>query len=159
MAMSTGQEQGIVWTVKTHEHKERSVDWYWALGLIAAAAAGMSIYFANYLFAVILVIAAGSIGVLVARGPREHAVRIDQRGISLDGTLYPYSGIHSYWVEPATENPRLLVMTTGLLAPQLVIPLESVARAMSVRLFLRRFAVEEEQVPHLGEHLAEIFGL
>lgn len=145
----------------THEHKERSTDWYWGLGLGSVAAAAISLFFGNFLFAAIILIAAGSIATLVARGPREHWVRIDSRGVSLDGTLYRYSSIHSFWVQPgsAEREPRLLVSTSGIFSPQLVIPLENAIRAQNVRAFLKRFAKEEEQEPHLGEHLAELFGL
>lgn len=152
------QEQGLSWQVTTHEHKERTPDWYWTLGLLILVGAGLSIFFGNILLAVILLLGGGSLGYLVARGPREHTVKLDQKGVVLDGTLYPYKNIHSFWVEEHSE-PRLLLTTSGVLHPQLVIPLLSSARAMSVRSYLRRFLQEEEQRAHLGEHLAEIFGL
>lgn len=152
------QKQGLSWTVSTHEHKERSADWYWTLGLGALAGAGLSIFFGNMLLAVILLLGGGSLGFLVARGPREHDVTLNQKGLSLDGTLYPYKNITSFWVEEGTE-PKLLVSTSGMLHPQLVVPLLSAARAQSVRHYLRRFSAETEQHAHLGEHLAELFGL
>ena len=154
------QEQGISWEVDTHEHQDRSADWYWTLGLLALGGAALSIFFGNYLLAVILLLGGGCIGFLAARGPREHSVRIDQKGIMLDGTLYAHRNIVSFWVEePPGGEPRLLVTTSGILHPQLVIPLLSTARASAVRQYLRRLAKEEEQHAHLGEHLAELFGL
>lgn len=154
------QEQGILWQVTTHEHKERSADWYWALGLLAAGGAALSIFFGNILFAVVLLLSAGCIGGLMARGPREHAVKIDQKGITLDGTIYPYKNIDSFWVDEARhDDPKLLVSTKALLHPQLVIPLISAPRAVTARQYLRRFAKEEEQHMHMGEYLAELFGL
>ncbi len=146
------------WQITTHEHKERSADWYWALGLMALAGAGLAVFFGNILLAVILLLGGGSIGFLVARGPREHMVRLDQKGLALDGTLYPYKNIGSFWVEEGAE-PRLLVSTSGVLHPQLVVPLLSAARAAAVRQYMRRFTTETEQHPHVGEHLAELFGL
>jgi hypothetical protein len=150
--------QTISWQVETHEHRERSADWYWALGLGALVAAAISIFFGNYLFALIIVLGAGSIGTLVARGPREHWIKIDTRGISMDGTLYRWATIQNFWVEPG-ENPRLLVTTSGIFSPQLVIPVGNSTRAQNVRSYLKRHVAEEEQHPHLGEHLAELFGL
>ena len=153
--------QSISWQVVTHDHKERSTDWYWGLGLGAVAAAGISLFFGNILFALILLVGLGSIAVLAGRGPREHWVKIDGRGVSLDGTLYRYDSVHTFWVEPEApgREARLLVTTNGLIFPQLVIPLGPATRAQNVRAFLRRFAQEEEQHAHLGEHLAELFGL
>ena len=151
--------QVISWQVHSHTHRERTTDWYWALGLVAIVGAVASIFFGNVLLAIILIIGAGSIGVLAARGPREHSVRIDTRGISVDGTLYPYASVRSFWVEEEVEKPRLWVSTSGIIAPQLTLPLEDRARARVVHSFLKKYAKEEEQGPHFGEHVAELFGL
>lgn len=154
------QEQGIAWQVHTHEHKERSADWYWTLGLLALGGAAVAVFFGNVLFAIILLLGGGCIGTLAARGPREHAVAINQKGVTLDGTLYPYKNISSFWIdETKPEDPKLLVSTSGVLHPQLVIPLLSTGRAMATRQYLRRFTAEVEQHAHLGEHMAELFGL
>ena len=151
--------QVIAWQVHSHIHRERSNDWYWALGLVALAGAVISLFFGNVLFAVILIIGAGSVGVLAARGPREHSARIDTRGVSIDGTLHPYTSIQSFWVEESGEAPRLFVSTSGIIAPHLTLPLQDRARAGQVRSFLKKYATEEEQGPHFGEHIAEFFGL
>jgi hypothetical protein len=153
--------QAISWQVQTHEHRERSTDWYWGLGLGAVAAAGISLFFGNILFAVIILLGIGSIVALAVRGPREHWVRVDNRGLSMDGTLYRFDTIQSFWIEPEAQGrePRLLVTTSGIFSPQLVIPLGTMTRAQNVRAFLRRHAQEQEQQAHLGEHLAELFGL
>lgn len=161
MAHEDTQGQSISWQVETHVHRERSTDWYWGLGLGAVAAAGLSLFFGNILFALIIILGVGSIAVLAARGPREHWMRIDGRGVSVDGTLYRFSSIQSFWVQPETEahEARMLVTTSGVFSPQLVIPLGTMTRAQNVRAFMRRFTQEQEQEAHLGEHLAELFGL
>ena len=66
-------DSGISWSVDTHEHRDHSTDWYWGLGLLAIAGAGLALFFGNLLFAVIIVMAAGSIGVLALRGPPARA--------------------------------------------------------------------------------------
>lgn len=156
--MPAEQEQAITWTVLTHEHKERSADWYWALGTLAVLGIGLSIFFGNILLAIIIAIGSLSIGFLAARGPREHAVRIDKRGISLDGTLYPYRSVHSFWVEEE-GGTRLFLSTTGFLTPRIIVPLDDVSHAQSVRTFLKSYLEEEEQHEHFGERLAELLGL
>lgn len=157
------QTEGIGWIVHTHEHQERSTDWYWTLGLAALVGAAASMYFGNALFAGIILIAAGSIATLVARGPRTHWVRVTSRGVVMDGTLYPWESVHSFYVEPFNAEQgqygRLLVTMKSYLTPQLVLRTEEPSRAAAVRTYMKKFAQEEEQEPHLGEHFAEIFGL
>lgn len=157
--MPPGREQSISWTVITHVHREHSVDWYWSAGIIAVVAAAISIWLGNLLFAIVILVGAGSLGALFLRGPREHAVRIDQRGVHIDGTLYPYRSIESFWVERSPEAPRLYLMTHAIVSPHVMLPLESGAQADQVRSYLKRVVEEKEQGPHAGEHLAEMFGL
>ncbi len=152
------EDSGISWQVDTHEHVERSNDWYWGLGLIAVVGAGLAVFFGNSLFAIILLLGAGSLGILIARGPREHEVKITSRGLHFDGTLYRWNNVDSFWVEE-NRNPHLLITTQGILHPQLVIPIGDPSRSHNVREYLRRLVKEEEQEPHLGHHVAEMFGL
>ncbi len=149
----------ISWDVITHVHKERTADWYWALGLIALVGAGISIWVGNLLFALIIIISAGSLGTLAARGPREHSVHIDQKGISIDGTLYAFRALKSFWVDKNPDAPRLYLMTHGIMAPHITLPLGDVAQADQVRSYLRSQVTEEEQEPHFGEHILELIGL
>ena len=157
--MPPSREQTISWNVTTHVHKEHSVDWYWSAGIIAAVAAGVSVWLGNLIFAIIIIVGAGSLGALFLRGPREHAVRIDNRGVSIDGTFYPYRSIQSFWVDRHHEDPRLYLMTRAIVSPHVMLPLESAAQAEQVRSHLKRLVNEVEQEPHFGEHLAELFGL
>ncbi len=153
------EDSGIQWSVDTHEHHERSIDWYWGLGLGSLAAAALAVFLGNVLLAVIIFLASGSLGVLVYRGPREHTVGVNPRGVSMDGTLYRWSGIDSFWIEQDKRDPHLLITTQGILHPQLVIPLNDPNRRESVRAYLRRYIKEEEQHPHMGHHVAQMLGL
>jgi hypothetical protein len=151
--------QPISWTVGGGEPLERSNDWYWGLGLFAIVGAGASVFFGNILLAVILLVGAFSIAVLTIRGPREHKVSVDPRGISVDGTRYPYTAVYSFWVEQEFNPPHLFLSMRGVLAPHFSFPIPDRAQAQEVRAFLQKFATEEEQGPRLGDRLAEIFGL
>ncbi len=145
--------------VITHVHKERTADWYWALGLVALVAAGISIWLGNILFAIIIVISAFSLGMLAARGPREHSVHISDKGVSIDGTLYAYRSIKSFWIDRHPEYPRLYLMTHGIMAPHITLPLESESQGEQIHSYLKTKIEEVEQEPHFGEHILELIGL
>lgn len=157
--MNPQEEQVISWEVLTHVHRERTNDWYWALGVVAIVAAGLSIWLGNLLFGILILLCAGSIGALAMRGPREHSVEIDPRGISVDGTLYPYRTLKSFWVDDDPEYPRLFIMTGGIVTPHMALPLDDVNHAQVVRDYLRPRLDEVEQEPHLGEYIAHMLGL
>ena len=151
-------EAEISWVVR-RAHHERSNDWYWGLGALALAGALASIFFSNILLAIIIIMSAVSVGVLASREPREHTVKLDRRGMVIDGTRYPFASIHSFWVEHETSLPRVFVSINGILNSHFSFELEDEVQGNRVREFLKQFALEEEQGPHIGEHLAEIFKL
>ncbi len=153
------EEETISWEVLTHVHRERTNDWYWALGLIAVVAAGLSIWLGNLLFGVLILLCAGSIGALAMRGPREHSVEIDPRGVSVDGTLYPYHSLKSFWVDANPEYPRLFLTTGGIITPHMALPLDDEHHAAVVHAYLIERLDEVEQEPHIGEHVAHLLGL
>ncbi len=147
-------------------HRDRTNDWYWALGLSAVVAAGLSIWLGNLLFGILILLCAGSIGALAMRGPREHSVEINSRGISVDGTLYPYRSLKSFWVDygddvslPAGRQARLYITTGGIITPHLVLPLDDQQHAQAVHAYLETRLNEVEQEPHIGEHIAHLLGL
>ena len=148
-------DPGISWHVQTHNDRERSPDWYWGVGLITLAAAGLCIFLSNLLLGAILIIAAGTVMVMVARGPREHEVNFTPRGVSLDGTLYRWESVRSFWV----SREYVLLSTQALMHPQIVLPLVDLSRAQAVRAYCKRFCTEEEQQPHVGHHVVEMLGL
>ncbi len=158
------QPEEIVWHVLTHEHKDHSTDWYWALGLLTVVGTGASILFGNILLGLILLIGGISIGTLNVRGPREHQVKLDARGATLDGTLYAWKSVDAFWihVDQAKEEPRLYLTTHSLLMPRIIIPLDSADHSEQVRTLCLKYAKEaeeEDRKPFLIEHISEIFGL
>jgi hypothetical protein len=149
----------ISWNVASHSSRERSNDWYWGLGGLALVGAVLSIIFGNILLAIIITLGSISIGFLAGRVPREHSVVLSERGVSIDGTRYPYASVQSFWVEEHEGHPKLFISLRGIISPHHSLYIPEEISPSDVRTFLKRFATEEEQGPQLGEHLAEIFGL
>jgi hypothetical protein len=154
-----GEKTEIAWSVVTHEDRPHTVDWYWGLGILSLIGAAASIFFGNILLALIIALGAGSIALLVVRGPREHLVKIDDRGLLIDGSRYKFSSIASFWVEHDTDMPRLFLTMRGMLMPHYSLHLDSEETGDEVRAHLKRYIDEEEQGPHIGEYIAEMFGV
>lgn len=159
-------EDMIQWSIVTHEHKDRSTDWYWTAGIVTMLGIAVSIYLMNILLAMILGIGMVSIFILAIRGPREHDVTLSNRGVDIDGTLYRYPTIHSFWVsvedhlhEDWDPRARLFFTTSGYVHPRIIIPLQDVDHAEEVRDYLLQHLDEVEQEPHFAEHIAELLGV
>lgn len=147
------------WSAYEHEHIERSADWFIALGIVAICAAAVSILFHNVLFALLILVAALSLG-LVARTPPELSeFEVSRRGIRVNDTMHRFEEIISFWVEDHNvARPLLLVDTTKFMAPNLIIPLEGID-PHEVREFLQEHTEEVPMKEPIAHKLLEFFGL
>ncbi|MDP3965318.1 MAG: hypothetical protein Q8Q13_00780 [bacterium] len=153
--------QGIPlrWSAYEHEHIERGSDWYWALGIVAVCAALTSILFSNVLFAIVLIVAAFTIGLIARTPPKLIEFELSDRGIRVGGTLHRWDHIIAFWVEDEHDRePLLLVDTTKFMSPNLIIPIEDIDPA-EVREFLQQRAEERPMKEPVSHKILEFFGI
>ena len=148
------------WSAYEHEHIERGSDWFWALGIVAVSAALTSILFSNVLFAIVLIVAAFTIGLLARTPPRLIEFELGERGIRVGGHLHRWDHIIAFWVEDEHEHlpPLLLIDTTKFLSPNLIIPLEDIDPQL-VREFLQDRAEERPMKEPVSHKIMEFFGV
>ena len=84
------------WSAFEHEHIERGSDWFWALGVIAVSAALTSILFGNVLFALLIIVASFTIGLIARTPPEMHEFEISGKGIRISKNFHPYDSIISF---------------------------------------------------------------
>jgi hypothetical protein len=147
----------LEWDAHEYEHKERSRDWFWAVGIVAAAGAITSIIFGNYIFAVLLLLCAFSLTLHINRPPETIHVVVSERGIERGRTLYPYQTLHSFWVDEIHPHKKIILKSKKLLVPLIVVPLGE-ADGERVRTALLRALPEEPLRLPLLESILEYFG-
>ena len=117
------------WEAKEYEFQEKSADWYWALGIIATAAAIAAVLFGNIILALVIVAAAVSIALQAAKRPRVHRFAITDQGLEIGERLYLFDTmLHFSILEylDADVPPALSIKTRSLLSPHLLVPLVDV---------------------------------
>lgn len=152
-------EQTVLrWSAYEHEHIERGSDWFWALGVIAVSAALTSVLFHNFLFALLIIVAATTLGLLANVPPKLAEFEVSEKGVRINDTLHRFDEILSFWVDDETgPHPMLLVDTTKPLAPNLIIPIHDID-PHTVRLFLRERAKETPMKEPLSHKVMAFFG-
>jgi hypothetical protein len=148
------ESEPVRWSAYEHEYIERGSDWFWALGIVTLCIALTSILFSNVLFAIIIVLAAISIGLLARQEPVEVEFEISDKGLRVGPHMHRWSEIISFWVEDEHLDrhgrPLLLVDTKKILSPNLVIPIDNIEPPL-VRAYLKERAKEipmKEPVAH-----------
>ena len=86
------------WEGREYDHNPKDADWYWAVGIIAVAGILAAILFANYLLAVLFVIAAAALALHAAKEPPIHRFRLVEQGIIIGDELHPFERMNSFSV-------------------------------------------------------------
>jgi hypothetical protein len=137
------------WEGREYDHTPKSADWYWALGIIAAAAAIASVLFGNYLLAVLIIVATAALALHAAKIPPVHRFRIVEQGLVIGDVLHPFEKMISFSVLEDVEGelpPLLSVKNENWLASHFVIPLAGVDADAVYEYFLRH--VDEGEHTH-----------
>lgn len=152
-------ERSIQWEGFEHQHVERGSDWFWALGIVTISTALTAIVLGNILFALLIVVAGSTLGLLAKKPPRIATFELTDRGLHINETLYPYSIIHGFWIdEHAEAGTTLLVDTSRLFAPHLVIPIADI-NPQSIREHLLAYDIAEIELSEpLSHKLLEFIG-
>ncbi len=149
----------IRWQAYEHEHIERGRDWYWALGVFAVAVSLISVLLGNFLFGILILVAAATLAVIASSPPPLVQFELSDRGIRVGDTLHRYEEIISFWVEDhEVDPPILLVDTTKWLSPNLVIPIRDTEPSL-VRAYLKERAEEVPMREPIWHKILETFGL
>src|SRR5438034_10739881 len=89
----------IEWEAHQYEYKERSSDWFWAVGIVAVSIAVTSVIFHNIIFGILVLVGAFALALFINREPGVVDVRVDERGVTNDKMHYPYESLHSFWID------------------------------------------------------------
>ena len=114
----------IEWDAHEYEHKERSDDWFWAVGIISFSLAIASIIFGNIIFGILVLVSVFALALFINRPPEVTHVVIDEKGISRGKIHYPYSTLHSFWIDTEHSHPKIILCSEKFFMPVIVVPLD-----------------------------------
>ncbi|PIP86953.1 hypothetical protein COW81_02895 [Candidatus Campbellbacteria bacterium CG22_combo_CG10-13_8_21_14_all_36_13] len=147
----------ISWDAEEFEHRPKSNDWYWAVGIITAAIAVASIMFENIFLAIFIVISSLALILQSAQKPRLLNISIDNRGILINKRLFPFNSLESFWLEKTEHEDKLIVKSKKALMPFIIIPVHQVD-SMEIEQFLIEHLKEEELHEPLAQKIMERLG-
>ena len=147
----------ITWQAHEYVHREKSSDWYWAVGIITVSMAITAILFNNVLFAVFILLAFFTLMMYSRRKPELLDIKIDERGVQEGNLRYHYGSIESFWVEDRYGEAKLIMKSKKKAMPYITIPIFDVDAGV-VRDHIKRHVREEEHAEPLAKQIMEYLG-
>ena len=153
-------KEGIFWETYEFQYKKKTADWFWAVGIICLALAVIAIIYSDSLFAIfIIIVGALSIGT-GNRRPRVLEIKLNDKGLSVNSTLYPFQNIKTFWVEDGKKSfPKLILRIERFINPIIVLPIETdYFESSDVRNFLLNYVPEDKTVEPISHKIMEYLG-
>jgi hypothetical protein len=153
----------LQWSALEYEDKERSSDWFWALGVIVVTSSVAAIIFGNYFFAALLVLSGILLGFFAQKKPEIVTYELNSKGLKANTRLYPYENIKAFWVQINQEGeqkikPILFIKSERAFMPILSIPIDdSIASDIHSTLTDKNIP-EEQMVEHASDRIMESLG-
>lgn len=134
----------ISWKTLEYKKKEKTADWYWAVGIITMSLIIISIILKNYSFVVLLVVAIITTYIFSTKDPELLEVKIDKRGLIVNKNMYPFATLESFWVDISEENNhKLILRSKKTLMTLIIIPIDEINH-LDIRDFLLKYLPEIE---------------
>jgi len=91
----------VNWKIEEPDLTPKTIEWFWALGILALAFIVFSILLKNYLLIIIVVLAVFIVFSNKNKKPELINFRLDNNGLYIEDKFYPYDSFESFWIFPA----------------------------------------------------------
>jgi hypothetical protein len=147
----------ISWNAPEHLHYDKKPDWYWVVGVITLALAAGAFIFSQWITGIFIIVAAVALVLHASRPARTIYFEINDRGLVIDHTLYPFLNLDSFWIPHDSMPPKMLIKSQKMFMPYIVIYIDEVDPE-EVREVLLRYIAETEHQESVFKHLLEMWG-
>lgn len=151
-------ENKISWQALEYKKKEKTADWYWAVGIIAISISAISIFMHNVFFAVLVILAVGTLLIFSVRDPKTMKIELDNKGVRINSDLYPYVSLEAFWVDASQEKEeKIILKSKKMVMPLIIIPIEEYSHE-DIRDFLLDKITEKEMQEPLSQKVMDKLG-
>lgn len=110
-------DEPVTWSALEYIHQEKNAAWFAIFGVITVALLGVTIFFQQWSFAVLIVVIVAVIIVSSKRPPRELAYGLSDEGLSIDGKMHPFEGFKAFGVIRDGEEYSVMLIPTQRFQP------------------------------------------
>lgn len=151
------KEEIIQWKTYEYNHRDKSSDWFWAVGIIAFSAAAAAVIFNNAIFAIFIILSAFTLCMYATRKPSLINIEINDKGIVVDKYIYFYKTLEKFWVAERKHGNIMILKSRKSILPFVTIQADQVD-PKKIREYLSRYVEEEEMNEPLTQMIIEYLG-
>ena len=148
----------IEWDAHEYEHKERSSDWFWAVGIITVSVSVVSVILGNIIFGILILISAFALSLFANRPPSTLHVVVDEKGVARGKIRYPYSTLESFWIDTEHPHKKIIMRSEKTFMPLIIVPLGENVDVEELHENLSHFLTEEFHSLPFVEKILEYLG-
>jgi len=146
------------WDAQEYEHKHRSPDWFWAVGIVSISVAITFIILGNIIVAILVIIGVFALALFADRPPSTLHVVVDEKGITRGNVRYPYQTLQSFWIDTEHPHKKIILKSEKLLMPLIIVPLSDDTDIDELHEKLSLFMHEEYHSLPFVEKILEYLG-
>lgn len=133
----------LKWTFLEFKHPHRSQRWWVTAGIVTFALVLYAVLTANFLFALIILIAAVLLINEYRRQPRHLECHITATGVAVGKKFWRYNELQNYWIAyHPPEVTNLYLLPKNPLDPRITVPLTNM-NPLNIRQLLNKYLEED----------------
>jgi hypothetical protein len=153
----------LEWSALEYEEKNRSQDWFWALGIIVVTSSIASIIFGDYFFAALLILSGILLGFFAVKKPEMIYYELNNLGLQIKDRIYPYENMKYFWVQVGNSPadlvlPLLFIHSDRIFLPIISVPIEATMAEKIHSVMLEKDVAEKKMKEHPSEKIMEFLG-
>jgi len=155
--MKENNLEDLKWSALEYEEKERSTDWFWALGIIVVAVCITSIIYKNYFFAILTILSGILLGFFAIKKPEMVSYELNKKGLKIKTRLFPYKTIKAFFIHIGPKS-TLFIRSGRMFMPTLSIPIQNEMAEEIKSIMLLNNIKEEEMKENPSDKIMESLG-
>jgi predicted membrane protein len=133
------------WDFLEFEQYQRTKSWYITFVLVIGVLLAIAVYQVNFLFAVIVIIAAITFVHVAGRNPRTLTFSISKNGIFINDSFVSYRQLACFYLISNQQISKLFIDFKSIAKPRLAIALKDEHQPEEIKKIMRQFLPENEE--------------
>lgn len=139
----------LSWSAPEYHHKERTIDWFWGLGIVVVAGSVASVLLGNFFFAIFIIISGGLLWHFSVTKPEVLSIDIKEDGIYVNKDFFRIDKIKGFDIHGEEGAGGILILDIDRnFSPILTLPIDKgVSLGMLEQILVSSIERKEMQEP------------